>query len=47
MLFKELTKFIDNLIKFINGIDEIDHHLTNEELKALHKQLRKAGIEIK
>ena len=46
MLFKELSKFIKNAIKFINGTQDLDKHLTPEEHKKLLKELRKAGIRI-
>lgn len=48
MLFKELNKLLDNLVRFIYGISAIDKNgITEREREYILSQLRKAGIEIK
>lgn len=47
MLFKELSKFIKNLVDFINGSTDLDKQLSEKEYKALLRELKKAGIEVK
>lgn len=46
MLFKELNKFIEKIMNFINCYGDIDKNMSPKERKALIKYLRKAGIEI-
>lgn len=46
MLFKELSKLLDSITKFIYGFNSIDESMSERERKYILSQLRKAGIRI-
>ena len=46
MLFKELSKLINNINKFIYGFNSIDENMSKREREYILSQLKKAGIKI-